>query len=141
MMRSLFALLLVATASNADHELDGRDISSGATLYAKNCASCHGANLEGQPNWRIPDVDGMLPAPPHDETGHTWHHSNQQLFDYTKLGGQEALTRMGVKGFASGMPGFAETLSDDQIWQILAFIASTWPKREAELQAGRNAMH
>lgn len=141
MKRSLFALMLVATASNADHELDGRDIVSGAALYAENCASCHGAKLEGQPDWRVADEDGVLPAPPHDETGHSWHHSNQQLFEYTKLGGQEALTRMGVKGFASGMPGFDETLSDDQIWQILAFIASTWPKREAEVQAGRNAMH
>lgn len=140
-MRYVIALLLVATASNANHELEGRDIPAGAALYAENCASCHGANLEGQPDWRIADDEGRLPAPPHDETGHTWHHSNQQLFDYTKLGGQEALTRMGVKDFASGMPGFAKTLSDDQIWQILAFIASTWPKREADIQAGRNATH
>jgi mono/diheme cytochrome c family protein len=121
--------------------LDGRDIVSGAALYAENCSSCHGADLEGQPNWRVADEDGVLPAPPHDETGHTWHHSNQHLFDYTKLGGQMALARMGVNGFTSGMPGFDETLSDDQIWQILAFIASTWPKRIAEVQAGRNAMH
>ncbi len=140
-MRYVFGLVMVASASYASHEFDGRDIVSGAALYAEHCASCHGVDLEGQPDWRVADADGVLPAPPHDETGHTWHHSSQHLFDYTKLGGQEALTRMGVQGFTSGMPGFAETLSDGEIWQILASIASTWPKRQAEVQAGRNPKH
>ena len=47
------------------------DIAQGETLYVQSCASCHGANLEGQPDWRTPDATGRLPAPPHDETGHT----------------------------------------------------------------------
>ena len=47
------------------------DPVAGAQLYAENCASCHGANLEGQADWRSPGPDGRLPAPPHDETGHT----------------------------------------------------------------------
>jgi mono/diheme cytochrome c family protein len=63
------------------------DIAQGKALYAESCASCHGANLEGQPDWRTPGPDGRLPAPPHDETGHTWHHPDRVLFQYTKLGG------------------------------------------------------
>ena len=97
--------LICASAAHAAHELDNRDIASGETLYADHCASCHGANLEGQSNWRSPDENGILPAPPHDETGHTWHHDNQLLFNYTKLGGEAALAASGVK-FNSGMPGF-----------------------------------
>ena len=94
------------------------------------------ANLEGEPDWRSPKEDGRLPAPPHDETGHTWHHGEGLLFNYTKLGGKEALASQGVD-FNSGMPGFGEQLSDQQIWDILAYIKSTWPARQQELQATR----
>lgn len=132
--------LFAATAAQAAHELDGRDITTGETLYAEHCASCHGANLEGQPNWQSSDENGILPAPPHDETGHTWHHDNQLLFNYTKIGGEQALAASGVV-FNSGMPGFAETLTDDEIWNILAFIRSTWPIRMQDIQKTRNPPH
>nr|WP_247748350.1 cytochrome c [Ruegeria sp. R13_0] len=121
--------------------MDDRDLTIGQTLYAEQCASCHGVNLEGQPDWRTPDDKGILPAPPHDETGHTWHHDNQLLFEYTRLGGEAALAARGVDGFASGMPGFGDTLTDDDIWDILAYIRSTWPERVQEIQAGRNPPH
>lgn len=134
-------LFLSATNVAADHELEGRDITGGQTLYAENCASCHGANLEGQPNWRTPDAAGVHPAPPHDATGHTWHHDNGLLFDYTKQGGAAALARRGVTNFSSGMPAFEEVLSDNDIWDILAYIRSTWPPHEQQVQASRNQSH
>ena len=108
----------------------------GEVLYQASCAACHGTNLEGQPNWRTADEDGLLPAPPHDETGHTWHHGDDMLFTYTKIGGQAYLDQQGVK-FNSGMPGFADQLSDQQIWDILAYIQSTWPERQRQVQAAR----
>ena len=141
MIRTALAVMVLATPSLAGHELEGRDIASGQTLYAKNCASCHGANLEGQPNWQSPDENGVLPAPPHDQTGHTWHHDNALLFSYTLLGGEKALEERGITGFTSGMPGFGDTLSDDEIWNILAYIRSTWPERIQEIQAARNPPH
>ncbi|WP_340110563.1 cytochrome c [Pikeienuella sp. HZG-20] len=113
------------------------DLAGGERLYGEYCASCHGANLEGQPDWRSPGPDGVLPAPPHDETGHTWHHPDGTLFDYTKLGGEAALTQLGVE-FQSGMPGFGDQLTDAQIWDILAYIKSTWPDRQREGQAARS---
>lgn len=129
-----------AGAVQAAHELEGRDIGSGEVLYAAHCASCHGVDLEGQPNWRSPDANGILPAPPHDETGHTWHHDNQLLFEYTKLGGQAALAARGVD-FNSGMPGFDGVLTDAEIWNILAFIRSTWSERVQKIQKDRNPTH
>ncbi|WP_456298402.1 c-type cytochrome [Aliiroseovarius salicola] len=116
---------------------EGSDPASGAVLYAENCASCHGDNLQGEPNWRSQKEDGTLPAPPHDKTGHTWHHGDALLFSYTKLGGQAALEASGVSGFNSGMPGFAEVLNDQEIWDILAYIKSTWPDRMRETQQVR----
>ncbi len=55
-------------------------------IYLKYCASCHGEQLQGQSNWRQRDAEGYLPAPPHDESGHTWHHSDTYLFLMTKYG-------------------------------------------------------
>lgn len=134
-------LLIVGSTASADHELEGRDVVIGRTLYVDHCASCHGADLEGQQDWRSPNEDGVLPAPPHDATGHTWHHDNTLLFEYTKLGGKGALASRGVKEFNSGMPAFADVISDDEIWTILAYIRSTWPKREQQIQADRNQSH
>ena len=104
-------------------------LAQGAALYAEHCASCHGKNLEGAPDWRRQGEDGLYPAPPHDATGHTWHHGDQLLFDYTKLGGEGALAALGITDFESGMPGFAESLTDDEIRNVLAFIKSTWPEQ------------
>ncbi|NDR57858.1 c-type cytochrome [Aliiruegeria sabulilitoris] len=113
------------------------DIEAGGALYQENCAACHGADLEGQTeDWRSPGEDGLLPAPPHDETGHTWHHGDMLLFNYTRLGGKATLARQGLE-FQSGMPGFGDSLSDQEIWDIIAYIKSTWPERMREIQAVR----
>ena len=138
---TILVSILLPTFTFAGHELEGRDIARGQTVYAEQCASCHGAELQGQPNWQRSNDDGTLPAPPHDETGHTWHHDNQLLFTYTKLGGQGALAERGITNFNSGMPGFEDTISDEEIWDILAYIRSTWPERVQEIQAGRNPPH
>jgi mono/diheme cytochrome c family protein len=114
------------------------DPLAGEVLYQASCAACHGANLEGQANWRYPGDDGRLPAPPHDIEGHTWHHGDEMLFSYIKLGGKEALAREGVD-FNSAMPGFSEQLDDQQIRNILAYIKSTWPEQQRQYQAERTA--
>ncbi|WP_274961643.1 c-type cytochrome [Thioclava electrotropha] len=132
-------IALGAGGAQAASLLDGRDIAAGKDLYAQNCASCHGAQLEGQPDWREAGADGVLPAPPHDETGHTWHHETALLFDYVKEGGADALAARGVADFPSGMPGFGGTLDDAQILDILGFIRSTWPERMQAVQAARDA--
>jgi mono/diheme cytochrome c family protein len=112
-------------------------VTRGRALYNANCASCHGDNLEGQPDWRSPGADGRYPAPPHDATGHTWHHSDAALVDYITLGGEEALAQMGVR-FDSGMPGFGDVLSQQDIEDILTYIKSRWPERERAVQAERS---
>ena len=112
------------------------DLARGEAIYSEACAACHGANLEGEANWRSPGPDGRLPAPPHDQSGHTWHHPDQVLFSYTKLGGRALMAEQGME-FDSGMPGFGEQLTDQEIWNILGYIKSTWPERIRETQAVR----
>jgi mono/diheme cytochrome c family protein len=104
-------------------------VAQGQAVYAEACASCHGANLEGQADWRIRHADGKLPAPPHDETGHTWHHPDAQLFAITKFGPAAVA---GLDDYETDMPAFAGELSDDDIRAALAYIKSTWP---AEIRA------
>ncbi len=102
---------------------DEEAVALGKKLYAEQCASCHGANLEGQPNWRERQPDGRLLAPPHDATGHTWHHDDRHLFAITKFG-----TAAVVGGnYETDMRGFKDDLTDGEILAILSFIKSTWP--------------
>lgn len=98
-------------------------VALGRTVYDENCAACHGGNLGGQPNWRTRLADGTLPAPPHDETGHTWHHPDAQLLDIITRGGQPGMPA----GFKSGMPDYEDILTERQIVAVLAYIKSRWP--------------
>ena len=101
---------------------DGQKVALGEKVYAANCASCHGAQLEGQPNWKRRLPNGRMPAPPHDESGHTWHHPDEVLFGIT----QHGVARYAPPGYQSDMPAFAGKLTDDEIWAVLAFIKSRW---------------
>lgn len=103
---------------------DPATVARGAAVYKENCASCHGAGLQGQADWRVPDAEGYLPAPPHDESGHTWHHPDQQLLALT-WNGTAAIVGNGYK---SRMPGFKGTLSPEDVIAVLAYIKSTWPE-------------
>ena len=97
-------------------------VALGRSVYVKQCASCHGANLEGQANWKDRLPNGRLPAPPHDASGHTWHHPDKQLFEVTKNGASGILP-----SYESDMPAFKGILSDHEIWAVLAYIKGTWP--------------
>ena len=108
---------------------DPAQVALGRQVYAERCAMCHGANLEGQPNWMERKPNGRLPAPPHDVSGNTWHHPDQQLMLITKKG----LSAV-VPGYQSDMPAFETVLADEQIAAVLAFIQSSWPSDIRERQ-------
>ena len=107
---------------------DAALVAQGAEVYAAECAACHGAALEGQPDWREQGASGLLPAPPHDASGHTWHHDDATLFTLTKHG----LAGLMDDAPPSGMPAFGGVLTDEEIVAVLSYIKSTWP---AEVRA------
>lgn len=114
-------------------------VAQGAEIYAQNCAACHGADLSGEPgwpDWRQRKPDGRLAAPPHDETGHTWHHPDEMLFQITKLG---TAAYIGDPNHPSDMPAFGEVLSDQEIAAVLSFIKSTWTEEVKVANARMNA--
>ncbi len=124
-------------SSVASYEIDPSDTASvalGQQVYATNCASCHGENLEGEENWRESDPNGLIKAPPHDETGHTWHHSNEYLIEATNKGGARlAGANVGI----SPMPAYEDILSSEEVAAVLAYIQSSWPEDIRVAQASR----
>jgi mono/diheme cytochrome c family protein len=118
--------LMVLAACDA-RKADPETIKLGARLYAEHCAACHGAKLEGQPNWQRRLPNGRLPAPPHDESGHTWHHPDEVLFGITKHG---LVPPYAPKDYESDMPAFSGKLSDREIRAVLEYIKSHWTSRE-----------
>lgn len=110
-------------------------VIKGKSVYKSQCAACHGFRLRGQRNWRVRKPDGKLPAPPHDKSGHTWHHSSKQLFDLTKFGPKALIGG----DYQTDMPGYKGILADGEIIAVLSYIKSTWPpkirKRHNEIDA------
>jgi mono/diheme cytochrome c family protein len=115
--------MLGAGESGRADPTDPAQVALGSAVYEANCASCHGARLEGQANWRARKADGKLPAPPHDASGHTWHHPDKLLFRITKFGPAAVASA----GYRSDMPAYQDELSDREIWAALAYIKSRWP--------------
>ena len=115
----------VAEAAVTLNPDDKVTILLGKSVYVQNCASCHGVKLEGQKDWMSRLPDGLMPAPPHDETGHTWHHSDKYLFMITKYGIEDII---GQK-YANNMPAYKNILSDKEIISVLSYIKSTWPNK------------
>ncbi|MEQ8658830.1 MAG: cytochrome c [Hyphomicrobiales bacterium] len=105
------------------------ELQLGQNVYQTNCAACHGTNLQGEPNWQTPGADGLMPAPPHDETGHTWHHTTELLFAITKYGIVEAAN---LEGYQSAMPAYEGVLTDGEIEAVLSFTKSHWPEELQE---------
>jgi len=106
--------------------LDAGRVARGAELYAQNCAQCHGAQLEGAADWKRPLPDGSLPPPPHDDSGHTWHHPDGLLLGIIADGGDPS--------DGSKMPRFGERLSPEEMRSILEFIKSSWGTENREFQ-------
>ncbi len=104
---------------------DAAVVRLGQAIYDEYCASCHGRNLEGQPDWRQRLASGRLPAPPHDETGHTWHHPDAALFQLTKFGPAAVI---GNPAYQSDMPAYEGMLTDEEIIAVLSYIKGRWPR-------------
>ena len=106
-------------------QLDAARVAEGEAIYGQYCSSCHGADLSGDPGWKTRNADGSFRPPPHDNSGHTWHHSDGLLL---------ALTRDGSGLPESRMPRFGNALTDDEIGAVFEFLKSTWGPEERAFQ-------
>ena len=110
---------------------DQSRVSQGESIFHANCAACHGPSGEGQPEWHIRKPDGLLPAPPLNGDGHTWHHGDGTLYKIVSQGGA-IYESPDLPNYKSGMPAFGETLSHEEIIAVISYVKSLWGEKMAE---------
>ena len=94
------------------------NVARGGPIFAAHCAECHGNAAQGSSTWRQPGADGKFPPPPLNGTGHAWHHP------FRALGSQ---IKFGTPGGGGSMVGFEQTLSDQDIVDVIAWFQDKWP--------------
>ena len=110
--------------------IDKSQVRLGRQVYQATCAVCHGPNAEGAPKWMTPDAQGNQLAPPHDDSGHTWHHSDRVLYEMIRDGMRDPLR----PNSAFRMPAFGDRLSDAEIREVIAYFKSLWSPDHREYQ-------
>ncbi len=121
----------IARAADDAPSLDPNSVKSGRAIYAQHCASCHGANAQGAPDWRERDAQGELPAPPHDAEGHTWRHSDAMLHEMVAKGLRDPFN----KTLRLTMPAFGDVLSPEQIRAVITYLKTLWTPEQRRFQS------
>ena len=107
------ALVLVATGCGASGTAEGTSAEGAALFNKAGCAGCHTLTAAGARARVGPDLDALKPS-----------------FD--------EVTRQ-VRAGGSGMPAFADTLSDQEIAEIAAFVSTAASGRGDEPSASTAA--
>lgn len=116
-------------AAEIERTVNFTQVTRGGKLFQQYCAQCHGADGQGDPNWRQRDAEGFFPAPPLNGTGHAWHHPQKMLHHVIKNGSP------GGKG---KMPAWGNKLTDQDIGDIIAWFKAKWPQPVYEAWYGMN---
>jgi thiosulfate dehydrogenase len=104
---------------------DERNLLEGAKVYKENCAVCHG--VPDAPKTAI--AQGMTPEPPELFKG-IGVTDDEPWKTYWKVEGGIRMT---------GMPGFKDALTEEQIWQVTQLVKNAdkiSSAVNAELRAG-----
>ncbi|WP_227546061.1 c-type cytochrome [Marinobacter fonticola] len=132
MTRKLLAvgLLFASWAVWGGGKPESDSTRQGRQLYQQHCAACHGREAEGADEWKARNAVGELPPPPHDETGHTWRHSDSMLFKMIADGWRDPFN----KTDRLTMPAFGDTLSDTEIRHITEYLKTLWTEAQRVYQ-------
>lgn len=98
-------------------QLDPAQVRAGDVLYRRHCADCH--------------ETGRLGAPPHDSTGHSWHHPDGLLYRIVAEGAEA----YAVPGAPSGqMPAYVDRLAPADIEAVITYLKSRWNDEQRSWQ-------
>lgn len=110
---------------------DGREVSveRGQQVYQTYCQTCHG---DAKGDGRLPNV------PSHGPDGHTWHHSDRNLMEIIRDGSDSPMSRMMREMMGSAdaprMPAWKETLSDEDVRSVIAYLKTFWTEEQRRFQ-------
>lgn len=113
-----------ALAQSADPDAP----AGGRQAYLRNCALCHGVELQGRDAGWEPDSPYV---PPLGAAGKAWRLSDGQLAAMMQGGSHVAAMRLSNVG----MPAFAGRLSAEEIGAIVDYLKSQWTGGERTYQA------
>jgi len=125
----LFSVAVLVAQAVLQSARNNDTLTLGTQVYAADCARCHGARGEGG-NPAAPlarDASGLRPAPPHDSTGHTWHHPDALLKEIITNGSS-------YPDFQSPMPAWGDKLSEAEIDAVIAYIKTWWTDEQRQFQ-------
>ena len=94
-------------------------LASGARLYQEHCATCHGPEAQGHPDWERSSRTDLPAAPPLNGSGNDSKRKKQELVAAIKNG----TMRKGM----SLMPAWKGRLSDQEIEDIIVWFQALWP--------------
>lgn len=131
---TMWLLLSTAGQAMADAGPSSRDtarLEDGENIYLQSCASCHGTEGRGQPNWERQNAQGELPAPPHGPEGHTWKHSDAMLYRIVSEGWRDPWN----KTERLTMPAFEDILAPTEIRSVVNYLKTLWTPEQRRHQA------
>jgi len=104
-----------AEIESIEHWYSAEQVSMGESIYHQSCVVCHGDRAQGNYGQPYPpDADASVP-PPLDGSGHSAHHSIDDM-----------LARIN-RGSNPSMPAFGDLLTDEQKLAVIAYCQSLWP--------------
>src|SRR5258705_9623841 len=124
----------VATVRAGD---EAPSLDPGRAIYQHHCASCHGADAQGVSHWQERDEHGELPAPPHNAEGHTWRHSDAELYQMVDKGWRDPFNK--TKRLT--MPAFGDVLSPEQIRAVITYLKTLWTAEQRQFQLEESQGH
>ena len=130
MMGLAAPVTMADAAQDAPPALNPGRVEVGRAIYRQHCASCHGPQGEGTPDWREPNEQGELPPPPHGPEGHTWRHSDAALYRMISQGWRDPFNK--TKRLT--MPAFQDVLSPEEIRAVITYLKTLWTPEQRRFQ-------
>jgi mono/diheme cytochrome c family protein len=112
----------------AEMAVNAENLAAGRRIYYRNCMYCHGDYLDGKGHF----ADALNPLPANFRDGGTISQLEEGYVFWRVATGGPGLPQ-GATPWNSSMPVWQDFLSEDEIWQVIAYIydasgstARTW---------------
>ena len=111
------------------------NLARGANLYKEHCASCHGATGAGDGEAakdlspRPPELVSMLKMIAKMKGDHGMMHGDKREMSMMTEGYVLWTVAEGGEPLETAMPGFKDSISEQEIWQIILFMMNGFSPR------------